>query len=45
MAIERLASLSVHTSPLASPGGKKTGGMNVHNLSYGLIYSHYSLNG
>ncbi|NDJ52807.1 MAG: glycosyltransferase family 1 protein [Chloroflexi bacterium] len=26
----RLAMLSVHTSPLAQPGGKKTGGMNVY---------------
>lgn len=28
--IQRIAILSVHTSPLASPGGKKTGGMNVY---------------
>lgn len=30
MALQRLAMLSVHTSPLAPPGGKKTGGMNVY---------------
>lgn len=30
MTIERLAILSVHTSPLAPMGGKKTGGMNVY---------------
>ena len=29
-AVERVALLSVHTSPLASLGGKKTGGMNVY---------------
>ena len=28
--IRRLAILSVHTSPLAAMGGKKTGGMNVY---------------
>src|SRR5689334_21911425 len=28
--IHRLAILSVHTSPLAPMGGKKTGGMNVY---------------
>ncbi len=28
--IERIAMLSVHTSPLATLGGKKTGGMNVY---------------
>lgn len=30
MKIERIAMLSVHTSPLAALGGKKTGGMNVY---------------
>jgi D-inositol-3-phosphate glycosyltransferase len=30
MTIARLALLSVHTSPLAPMGGKKTGGMNVY---------------
>jgi D-inositol-3-phosphate glycosyltransferase len=30
MSIKRLAILSVHTSPLAPMGGKKTGGMNVY---------------
>lgn len=30
MAIKRLAILSLHTSPLAPLGGKKTGGMNVY---------------
>jgi len=30
MQIKRLAMLSVHTSPLAPMGGKKTGGMNVY---------------
>jgi len=30
MALHRLALLSVHTSPLAPMGGKKTGGMNVY---------------
>ncbi len=30
MRIKRLAILSVHTSPLAPMGGKKTGGMNVY---------------
>jgi D-inositol-3-phosphate glycosyltransferase len=30
MTIRRIAILSVHTSPLASLGGKKTGGMNVY---------------
>lgn len=30
MKIERIAMLSVHTSPLAQLGGKKTGGMNVY---------------
>lgn len=30
MAVQRLALLSVHTSPLAPMGGKKTGGMNVY---------------
>jgi D-inositol-3-phosphate glycosyltransferase len=30
MKIERIAMLSVHTSPLAPLGGKKTGGMNVY---------------
>lgn len=29
-AIRRIAMLSVHTSPLATLGGKKTGGMNVY---------------
>ena len=28
--IRRIAMLSVHTSPLAMLGGKKTGGMNVY---------------
>lgn len=28
--IQRIAILSVHTSPLASLGGEKTGGMNVY---------------
>jgi D-inositol-3-phosphate glycosyltransferase len=30
MTIQRIAFLSVHTSPLAPMGGKKTGGMNVY---------------
>jgi D-inositol-3-phosphate glycosyltransferase len=30
MTIQRIAILSVHTSPLATPGGKKVGGMNVY---------------
>lgn len=30
MSLHRLAILSVHTSPLAPMGGKKTGGMNVY---------------
>ncbi len=30
MPLQRLAVLSVHTSPLAPMGGKKTGGMNVY---------------
>lgn len=30
MSLKRLAILSVHTSPLAPMGGKKTGGMNVY---------------
>ena len=30
MLIRRIALLSVHTSPLAPLGGKKTGGMNVY---------------
>jgi len=30
MPIRRLAMLSVHTCPLAAPGGYKTGGMNVY---------------
>lgn len=30
MAVKRIALLSVHTSPLAPLGGKKTGGMNVY---------------
>lgn len=30
MPLERIAILSVHTSPLAPLGGKKTGGMNVY---------------
>ena len=30
MSIKRIALISVHTSPLASMGGKKTGGMNVY---------------
>lgn len=30
MQIKRIAMLSVHTSPLAPMGGKKTGGMNVY---------------
>ncbi len=30
MSIQRIALLSVHTSPLASMGGMKTGGMNVY---------------
>ncbi|HEX2619920.1 MAG TPA: glycosyltransferase [Phototrophicaceae bacterium] len=30
MGIQRIAILSVHTSPLATPGGKKVGGMNVY---------------
>lgn len=30
MKIQRIAILSVHTSPLAPMGGKKTGGMNVY---------------
>lgn len=30
MKLQRLAMLSVHTSPLAPLGGKKTGGMNVY---------------
>ncbi len=28
--LQRIAMLSVHTSPLATPGGKKVGGMNVY---------------
>ncbi|MCL4256072.1 MAG: glycosyltransferase, partial [Anaerolineae bacterium] len=30
MAVKRIIMLSVHTSPLAPLGGKKTGGMNVY---------------
>ncbi len=30
MSIRRIAMLSVHTCPLATLGGKKTGGMNVY---------------
>jgi D-inositol-3-phosphate glycosyltransferase len=30
MAVQRLAIITVHTSPLAPMGGKKTGGMNVY---------------
>jgi D-inositol-3-phosphate glycosyltransferase len=30
MSLARLAMVSVHTSPLAPMGGKKTGGMNVY---------------
>ncbi len=30
MTIQRIAMLTVHTSPLAAMGGKKTGGMNVY---------------
>lgn len=30
MGIQRIAFLSVHTSPLAPMGGKKTGGMNIY---------------
>src|SRR5450756_2070893 len=30
MTLRRVAMLSVHTSPLASLGGKETGGMNVY---------------
>jgi D-inositol-3-phosphate glycosyltransferase len=30
MKLQRLAMLSVHTSPLATPGGKKVGGMNTY---------------
>ncbi len=30
MTLQRLAMLSVHTSPLAVMGGKKTGGMNIY---------------
>ncbi|MEO0565256.1 MAG: glycosyltransferase, partial [Chloroflexota bacterium] len=28
--MQRLALLSVHTSPIAAPGGKKVGGMNTY---------------
>lgn len=30
MTVHRMAILSVHTSPIAAPGGKKIGGMNVY---------------
>lgn len=30
MTVQRIAMISVHTSPLAAMGGKKTGGMNVY---------------
>jgi D-inositol-3-phosphate glycosyltransferase len=30
MSVQHLAMISVHTSPLASMGGKKTGGMNIY---------------
>lgn len=38
MTIQRIAFISVHTSPLAPMGGKKTGGMNVYirELAYEL---------
>ncbi|MEZ4831389.1 MAG: hypothetical protein R2873_05175 [Caldilineaceae bacterium] len=34
-ALQRVALLSVHTSPLATLGGKKTGGMNVYIRYFG----------
>ncbi|MEZ4633984.1 MAG: hypothetical protein R2856_03235 [Caldilineaceae bacterium] len=34
-ALQRVALLSVHTSPLATLGGKKTGGMNVYIRDFG----------
>ena len=34
-AVQRIAMLSVHTCPLATLGGKKTGGMNVYVRDFG----------
>ncbi len=34
-ALQQIALLSVHTSPLATLGGKKTGGMNVYIRDFG----------
>ena len=45
MSINRIAILSVHTSPLAPMGGKKTGGMNVYirELAYELGQRGYQV--
>jgi D-inositol-3-phosphate glycosyltransferase len=39
MTIRRLAVLCVHTSPLASLGGEKTGGMNVYVREFALEFA------
>ena len=38
--IKRIAILSVHTCPLATLGGKETGGMNVYVRDLGREFSH-----
>lgn len=40
MMIDRIAMLSVHTSPLATLGGKETGGMNVYVRDLSRALSH-----
>ncbi|MCU0497003.1 MAG: glycosyltransferase [Anaerolineae bacterium] len=41
--IKHLAILSVHTSPLAALGGKKTGGMNVYVRELAKAIAHHGL--
>ncbi|HJW83019.1 MAG TPA: glycosyltransferase family 1 protein, partial [Anaerolineae bacterium] len=43
MAIRRVAMLSVHTCPLATLGGKETGGMNVYVRDLAREYSRRGL--
>ena len=41
--LKRIALLSLHTSPLATLGGKKTGGMNVYVREIARVIGEYGI--
>ena len=41
--LKRIAFLSLHTSPLATLGGKKTGGMNVYVREIARVMGDYGI--